>query len=123
VLVVDDDEMVRRVTAAALRSAGLSVLTAAGGREAVEAVRAHGGEVGLVLLDLLMPGMGGEETLGELRRLCPRLPVLLVSGYSEGEASARFAGPNVAGFVQKPWQVPDLVARVRRLLNGPAGRQ
>jgi signal transduction histidine kinase len=117
VLVIDDDAMVRGVTAAALRAAGLDVLTASGGREAVEAARAQSGQVGLVLLDLVMPEAGGEETLHELRRLLPGTPVLLVSGCTEKEATARFAGQGLAGFVQKPWRVPDLIERVRRLLG------
>jgi signal transduction histidine kinase len=117
VLVIDDDAMVRGVTAAALRAAGLDVLTASGGREAFEALRAHGDQLGLVLLDLVMPETGGEETLRELRRLRPGLAVLLVSGCTEKDAKARFAGQGLAGFLQKPWRVPDLVERVRRLLG------
>ncbi len=119
VLVVDDDDMVLGVTAAALRGAGLSVLTAHNGREAAETVRTRGGEIGVVLLDVLMPGMGGEETLRTLRGLRPGLRVLAVSGFSEQEAATRLAGQGLDGFVQKPWQAAELVARVRRLLAGP----
>jgi PAS domain S-box-containing protein len=121
VLVVDDDAMVRGVTVSALRSAGLDVLSAGGGREAVAVMQAQGAEIGLVLLDLVMPGTGGDETLRELRRLRPGLRVLLVSGCTEKEATTRFAGQGLAGFVQKPWRVPDLVGRVRRLLGVTAG--
>jgi PAS domain S-box-containing protein len=118
VLVIDDDAMVRGVTAAALRTAGMDVVTASGGREAVEAVRAQGEQVGLVLLDLVMPETGGEETLRELRRLRPGIHVLVVSGCTEKEVSAHLGSQGVAGFLPKPWRVPDLVERVRRLLGG-----
>jgi DNA-binding response OmpR family regulator len=97
------------------------VLTARSGREAVETVRVRGEEVGVVLLDVMMPGMGGEETLRELRGLRPALRVLAMSGFPEQEASTRLAGQGLDGFVQKPWQAADLVARLRRLLGGEPG--
>jgi PAS domain S-box-containing protein len=118
VLVVDDEETVRNVTRATLESRGYTVLSAAGGQEAVEIVRARGAEVALVLLDLVMPGLGGDEVYLCLREIRPDLPVLLVSGYDEREATARFAALGLPGFIQKPWQVPALLARVRGLLGG-----
>src|SRR5439155_14442304 len=77
VLVIDDDALVRGVTAAALRAAGLDVMTASGGREAVEAVRAPGEQVGLVMLDLVLMVAGGEVALREMHRLRPGFSVLL----------------------------------------------
>jgi PAS domain S-box-containing protein len=116
VLVVDDEAMVREVTATALQKVGLEVLTAAGGQEAIEIVRARGREIGVVLLDLVMAGIGGEETLKELRRLRPQVRVLGVSGYPESEATPRVGGQGLDGFIQKPWRAAALVAEIRRLL-------
>jgi len=117
VLVVDDEEMVRKVTAAALQAGGFTVLTARDGEEAVAAIRTRGEEIALVLLDLVMPGVGGEVVYRQMRAIRPDVRVLLVSGYDEKEASARFAAEGLAGFVQKPWSFQALLTRVRELLT------
>ncbi len=118
VLVVDDEEAVRSLARTALEERGLRVLTAADGREAVDVFRRHAGEIDLVVLDMTMPGMGGEETFGELRRIRPDVRVILSSGYNEQEAVNRFAGKGLAGFLHKPYRPSELVERVRQLLEG-----
>jgi DNA-binding response OmpR family regulator len=75
-------------------------------------------EVDLVLLDMTMPRMGGEEAFRELRKLRPRVPVILSSGYNEQDATARFAGKGLAGFIQKPYRPSELLARIREALAG-----
>jgi PAS domain S-box-containing protein len=117
VLVADDEETVRRVAARMLESAGFRVELADGGAEAVERFRADPDAFRLVLLDLTMPGLGGEEAIGALRRLRPDVRVILMSGYAEPEVMARFAGQGLAGFVQKPFQLPTLLAKVREALG------
>jgi CheY-like chemotaxis protein len=117
VLVVDDEEMVRKVTTAALEAGGFSVQTAQNGEEAVAAIRTHGQEIALVLLDLVMPGLGGEEVFRQMRAIAPAVRVLLVSGYDEKEATVRFADQGLAGFLQKPWSMQVLLTRVRELLT------
>jgi len=84
VLVVDDEETVRRTAARMLRALGLRTAQAAGGPEALEWLRAHPGEASAVLLDFGMPGMDGLTCFRRLRELEPRLPVLVSSGYAEG---------------------------------------
>jgi PAS domain S-box-containing protein len=93
VLVIDDDDTVRKVTARVLEKLGFSVLQAAGGRDGIEAFRNHAHEITCVLLDLTMPHPTGEEVFREIRRLKPDTPVILMSGYSEQEAISHFAGP------------------------------
>jgi DNA-binding response OmpR family regulator len=119
--VVDDEEMVCKVTQAALEADGFKVLTVRGGEEAVAVLRTRGQEIALVLLDLVMPGTGGEEVFRRLRAVCPDLRVLLLSGYDEKEATARFADRGLAGFLQKPWSMAALQAKVRRLLAAAPG--
>ena len=116
VLVVDDEEGVRRVTQAALERAGFTVLTAGDGREGVEVFRKHADEVVAVVLDLTMPVMGGAETLGELRTIRNTIRVVLSSGYTEEDATTRLGGDSVTAFVQKPYRPAELVAKIREAL-------
>ncbi|GIW14964.1 MAG: hypothetical protein KatS3mg063_0817 [Tepidiforma sp.] len=116
ILVVDDDETVRAVTRRMLELSGFPVLLAADGAEAVALYRERPG-IDLVLLDLTMPAMDGEETFRELRRLDPGVRVILTSGYSEQDAADRFAGTGLAGFIQKPYRPQDLIETVRAALQ------
>jgi len=116
VLVVDDEEPVRAVAARMLTSLGFSVETAADGREGVELYRRNPGRYALVLLDLTMPHLDGEEAFRQLRQLHPGVKVLLMSGYNQQEAAGRFTGKGLAGFVQKPFEVERLAAAVRQVI-------
>jgi two-component system, cell cycle sensor histidine kinase and response regulator CckA len=117
VLVVDDEETVRAVTARTLESLGFRALTAADGVEAVRAFREHASTLRLVLLDLTMPHMDGEETYRELHRINPSVPVVLMSGFTEKDTTDRFAGKKLAGFIQKPFDRPRLQAKLRDVLD------
>jgi PAS domain S-box-containing protein len=119
VLVVDDDETVRTVTRRILERAGFDVLLAADGVAALDVYRANPGIV-LVLLDMTMPRMDGEECFRELRHLDPSVRVVLTSGYNEQDATTRFVGKGLAGFIQKPYRPADLIERVNALLSPPA---
>jgi len=118
VLVVDDEEVVRRACLRMLRALGRPALGAAGGQEAVELLRAHRGEIGAAIVDLSMPGMDGLATLEALLALEPGLPVLLSSGFDEQALLGRGAEGRAAGFLQKPYSLDDLRAAVARLLAG-----
>lgn len=118
VLIVDDEEMVRRVAKLTLEGAGYSVLLAADGVEAIEVFREHGDRLSAVLLDLTMPRMSGEETLRELRNLRQDINIILVSGFNEQEAVHRFEGEQLAAFLQKPFQPRELLAALRDVLRG-----
>jgi CheY-like chemotaxis protein len=118
VLVVDDEEAVREVINSVLEAAAFDTLVARDGATAVQLFRDNGAEIGLVLLDLSMPGLSGEQTFEELRRLDPTVRVLLSSGHSEAEATRRFVGRGLAGFIQKPYRPEQLVDAVRRALKG-----
>jgi PAS domain S-box-containing protein len=116
VLVVDDEEMVRMTAVRMLQSLGFTVLTANNGREGVECFRAAGAEIRAVLLDLTMPHLDGEGAFRELRLLRPEARVLLMSGFSEQEAIHRFIGKGLAGFLQKPFRLESLRARLKEIL-------
>ncbi len=120
VLIVDDEDIVLRTGKAALERYGYRVLTAANGLEALEVFRAASGEVSLVLLDMTMPVMNGEETLVELTRIRPDVRVMVSSGYNELEAVRRFGGTGVAAFIQKPYTSAQLAGKVKAVLEGRA---
>ncbi len=112
VLVVDDEEMLRNVAAAMLKSAGYEVILAEDGLDAVAKLKKHKDTIDCVLLDMKMPRMGGEEAFTEMRRIKPEIKVLLSSGYNEQTATNRFAGKGLAGFVQKPYTLKKILAKI-----------
>ena len=116
VLVVDDDELVRKLAGRMIARCGFSALLASGGREAIRLFREHQQEVTCVVLDLAMPDLDGGETFRELRRICPDVRVILCSGYSEEAATEPFAGQGLAGFLQKPYKLSTLIARIQEAL-------
>ncbi|HJW32563.1 MAG TPA: GAF domain-containing protein [Holophagaceae bacterium] len=113
VLVVDDEEIVRSVARQALEARGYEVIEAADGLDAVKEVEARGSEISLVLLDMTMPRLGGEGAFRRIRELCPDLPVILSSGYTEQDALSRFQEPGLRGFIQKPYSPKELVAKIQ----------
>jgi two-component system CheB/CheR fusion protein len=117
VLLVDDEDTVLHPAAAALRRYGYEVMIAPNGETAVDQVRLHAQELSLVLLDLTMPVMGGEEAWAQIKDIRPDLPVILSSGYDEGQAMKRFGDRNVAGFIQKPYSVRKLLELVKSALR------
>lgn len=118
ILVVDDEEMVRAVAQLLLEGVGFSVETASGGAEALERLRRDDRRVDVVLLDLTMPDLDGRETFLAMREAGFETPVVLTSGYLESEVWSRFRADGVAGFIQKPYRVDDLVAVLRQALGG-----
>jgi CheY-like chemotaxis protein len=117
VLVVDDDETVRSVAQQMLERSGFTVLTARDGCEGVAAFDASKDEVALVLLDLTMPTLGGEEAFRAMRQIRPDVRVVLMSGYSSHELAARYGAEGLAGFIQKPFRVEELEACLTAALS------
>ncbi|MGP8247529.1 MAG: PAS domain-containing protein [Bryobacteraceae bacterium] len=117
ILVVDDEKLVREMVKRVLERHGYTVLLAESGLAALDLLRRYIGAIALVLLDLNMPRMSGEEALAELRKIRPEVKVLVSSGYSESETMALFKGQPVTGFIQKPYTVAGLAERVRICLG------
>ncbi|HAS84119.1 MAG TPA: histidine kinase, partial [Verrucomicrobia bacterium] len=116
VLLVDDEETIRAIGSKQLRHLGLDVLTAEDGRQAVAIYRERRADIDLVLLDLIMPHMNGEEAYRELRQIAPDVRVILASGYSESDIASRFAGKGLAGCLQKPYTLTNLRSLLSTLL-------
>lgn len=117
ILVIDDEEIVRRTAKLTLEHYGYEVILAEDGRQGVEAFRQISDRVGVVLLDLTMPVMSGEEAFRELRMIRPDIKVILSSGYNKVEAIRHFTGKGLAGFIQKPYTSVRLAEAVRSVLN------
>lgn len=117
VLLVDDEEIIRDLGADVLQDRGYRVLRAGDGREAVKIYKQRSREIDLVILDVVMPGIGGKETFQQLKALNPQVKVLLSSGYSAKGEVGEILNQGAAGFVQKPYREEELAASVRELLD------
>jgi CheY-like chemotaxis protein len=116
VLVVDDEEVVRRLAKAALEARGYRIVQATNGLEAIHQVQ-RDAAIEVVLLDLMMPVMSGEEAIGQILQERPGLKVIVSTGYDESEAVARFEDQRVAGYLNKPYTSRMLVEKVKRVLG------
>ena len=117
ILVIDDEEIVREVTQGALERDGFAVTLAGDGNEGVRLFEAQPENFALVLLDLTMPEMSGEQTLLELHRLHSDLPVILVSGYEDATAVNRLLERGASAILYKPYAPEELIKRVGAALE------
>lgn len=118
ILIADDEESICAVGKLMLERVGFEVLTSADGREAVDVFRDNADRIDCVVLDLTMPHLNGDQAFSELRRIKPDVKVILSSGYNEQDATQRFAGKGLTGFLQKPYESVSLVAKLREVLAG-----
>ena len=100
-----------------LGSYGYRVRLAADGEEGVALYRSQAGQVDLVILDMVMPRQGGRETFLKLKEINPQVRVLFSTGYSQNEKVNEILALGVRGFIQKPYQIRDLLAKVREILD------
>jgi two-component system, cell cycle sensor histidine kinase and response regulator CckA len=120
VLVVDDEETPRSVTCRMIRAIGYPTRTARDGREALRYIQQHPGEIRLVLTDVIMPYMDGGELAERIRDLHPRLPIVLMSAYPEGEIAELIAAYPELPFIEKPFSTETLHRVLTPLLGPPA---
>jgi len=114
ILLVDDEDVLRRATRKVLERAGYEVLEAVDGWEAVEMFEAEGHSLTAVILDVTMPVMGGAEAFRQMRAMGPLVPVIVSSGYDQQDTVRSFTGPEVE-FLQKPYRPVQLLDLLRRL--------
>jgi two-component system cell cycle sensor histidine kinase/response regulator CckA len=117
ILLVDDEEAVREMIGEILEQEGFEVLRAEDGSRGVALFDANRGRVDVVLLDLSMPGLSGEETFRRLRQIDPGVRVILSSGYDGAEARGRFGASAPSAFIQKPYRPEQLLAEIGRCLR------
>jgi PAS domain S-box-containing protein len=119
VLVIDDEEIIRRTAKSMLERYGYTVVLAENGKEGVGLFQVLAEKVSVVLLDMTMPIMSGEEAFRRLTAIKPGIKVVLSSGYNEVEAIRRFTGKGLAGFIQKPYSSMALAEKIRSVLQEP----
>jgi CheY-like chemotaxis protein len=120
VLVVEDDDAVREMIRETLRGYGYKVLDARSGAEALDAAARHGGEIRLLITDVVMEGMNGIQLAKELRRSRPGTRVLYMSGYTEESVSRLGVTSPEVEFLQKPITPTSLFARLAEMFPGGA---
>ena len=116
VLLVDDQDLVRKMIGAILKRLGFSVLEAADGIEGLELFAQHREEIRCVITDLTMPGMNGWEIFTALKKIQPNLPVILVSGYDEAQAMEWFDSEKPQAFLRKPFSKAELEKALNKFL-------
>jgi PAS domain S-box-containing protein len=116
-LLVDDEDMIIEVGLGIIESLGYEVLLAKSGKEAIEIYQKNHDRIDMVILDMIMPKMGGGETYDKLKEINPGIKVLLSSGYSiDGEAT-KILERGCNGFIQKPFNMTDLSKKIREILD------
>jgi CheY-like chemotaxis protein len=121
VLLVDDEAMILDVGTRMLEHLGYQVFPAASGHEAIQVFEAKRGGIDLVILDMIMPNLSGEETYARLKSMEPGVKVLLASGYSLDDQASEILKQGCSGFIQKPFNLEELSEKIRSVLqsSGP----
>jgi CheY-like chemotaxis protein len=117
ILLVDDEKIILDVAKNMLVRLGYCVFVANGGQEALRIISEQGNVIDLVILDLIMPKMDGRETFRRIRKLHPKIPILLSSGYAVNGQAETLMREGCNGFIQKPYSINELSQKVRRILN------
>ena len=117
ILLVDDEAPIRSLGVRLLGKGGYTVLTAPDGQAALEMYERHGSEISLVILDLLMPEMGGKQCLEKLLKIDPKLKVIIATGYSADQMKEIASGNGARGFLRKPFQLVQMLNTVREVLD------
>lgn len=113
VLLVEDNEMVRRSIGALLTSIGYRVLAAESGERALDVLKQEAEHIDLLLSDMVLPAMGGQDLMAQARTIHPKLPIVFMSGY---DLSRSYQGTE-AKFLQKPFDAHDLAVAIRQALS------
>ncbi|MCA9821119.1 MAG: response regulator, partial [Dehalococcoidia bacterium] len=121
ILVVDDDQTVRKLTRKAVSLFGFDVIEAVDGVDGVERYAEHAADIRAVIIDMTMPRLSGDEALARIREIRPDAKVILMSGYASEEASERI-GASPDAFIQKPFTLDVLKDTIRDVLDGPEAR-
>jgi len=117
ILLVDDEEMILDVGSQLLEKLGYKVLVAGSGKEAIEFYKANKDKIDMVILDMIMPEMGGGETYDRMKKIEPKIKVLLSSGYSINGQATEILERGCSGFIQKPFSMEELSQSIRKVLD------
>jgi len=118
ILIVDDEEDVRKICSTMVARLGYQTLTAADGEEAVAVFQDHADEIGCIILDMTMPKMDGYAAFQSLKQIRSDVKAILSSGYNQEAITQRFTGLGLAGFIQKPYRRQQLQDELERVMKG-----
>ncbi len=118
VLLIDDEEMIINVADDMLHRLGYEVMVARTGKEAVEIFKANRNNIDVVILDMIMPDMGGRETFDALKEIRPDIKVLLSSGYSIAGEASKILDRGCDGFIQKPFNMKQISHKIKEVMDG-----
>ena len=121
ILLIDDEKMILDVGRELLEELGYTVLSALSGREALDIFQKNLGKIDLVIMDMIMPGMGGGETFDRLRAINPNIKVLLSSGYSVNGQASKILHRGCDGFIQKPFNLNQLAEKIGKIRGKRSG--
>ncbi|MDQ5985245.1 MAG: Sensor histidine kinase RcsC [Syntrophus sp. SKADARSKE-3] len=116
ILIVDDEEIITDVTGELLRGLGYRVFIANSGKQAFDIYRDHGPDIDLVILDMIMPDMGGGEAFDRMKKINPAVKVILSSGYSMNELAKDIIESGARAFLQKPFLMDELSRSISEVL-------
>ena len=116
ILVVDDEESVRSILKEALEFSGFKIILAEDGEKAIKLYKKHIDEIKLIILDLTMPKLNGEETYKRLIKFDPKVKVILSSGFNAQDAIKRFSSNGIAGYLQKPYHLQSLREKIKEVM-------
>jgi CheY-like chemotaxis protein len=117
ILLIDDEDIIIDIGGQILERLGYLALTARSGKEAIEIYRTNKNKINIVILDMIMPDMGGGETYDRLKKINPEIKVLLSSGYSINGQASEIMNRGCNGFIQKPFNVEQLSMKIRDILS------
>jgi len=123
VLLVEDEDMVRKLTSELLEESGYVVLEANGGEQAAELFKAHKGRIDLLITDVVMPKISGKEVAERLKKVHPETKVLFMSGYTDEAIVHHGIVDSHIAFIQKPFSENALTRKVRDVLDAENGHQ
>ena len=121
ILLVDDEEMIIKVAEKILKSLGYQVLLARSGKQAIEEYKKNKDDIKMVILDMVMPEMGGGKTYDQLKKINPKIKVLLSSGYSITGEAKEILNRGCDDFIQKPFNISRLSREIREVLDKKRG--
>ena len=117
VLLIDDDDMITDVSAMILKKSGYDFVSAKSGKEAIEVYKENHSRIDMVILDMILPDMGGGDTYDRLKEINPRVKVLLASGYDIDYQGSDIMERGCDGFIQKPFNMNELLEKIRGILT------
>jgi len=117
VFLIDDDDMIADVSELILKNSGYDVVIAKSGKEAIEVYKENHSGIDMVILDMILPDMSGGDTYDRLKEINPGIKVLLASGYDIDSQASDIMERGCDGFIQKPFNMNELLEKIREVLT------